>query len=85
MLALTQWGGTFSQYSGYYTDKIKYEKTKDREASTEIPESVSSAGTRRNFHTVKASSLTRSTTSALILPVRELLAVSLNPMASLLA
>lgn len=42
-------GVAFSKYSGYYTDRIKYEKTKDREASTENLDSVSFSGNKTEF------------------------------------
>lgn len=41
-------GVAFSKYSGYYTDKTKYEETKDRKASTEI-DSISFSGNKTEF------------------------------------
>ncbi|EDS8888915.1 Ail/Lom family outer membrane beta-barrel protein [Salmonella enterica] len=42
-------GVAFAQYSGYYSDTIKYEKTKDREASTENVGSGSIGKTKTEF------------------------------------
>lgn len=42
-------GVAFSQYSGYYTNDIKYEKTEDREASTENVERGSIGKTKTEF------------------------------------
>lgn len=42
-------GVAFSKYSGYYTNRIKYEETKDRKASTENLDSVSFSGNKTEF------------------------------------
>ncbi|EAR6352913.1 Ail/Lom family outer membrane beta-barrel protein [Salmonella enterica] len=42
-------GVAFTRYSGYYTNQIKYEKTKDREESTENLNSGSLSGNKTEF------------------------------------